>query len=297
MGSSSARRTTDGRRAPQIDAAPAVALPASSAAASAPCDPAQTAAIAASFADPAVPDDVGAVALVKDASCGTRYFTRGASRDVPASALHLVGSATKTYVASLVLLLVDDGLLTLSDPVTRWIPDVPGGDAVQVQHLLHHTSEISDYTGDPGFLADSLRHRKYTPRELLDIASHALLRSSRAKRASGHPRTRTTSSSGRSSRASRGSRSRRCSTGDPRRHAPERQPPRDRPRRRHRRRSHAGVLLPGEEGHHRGDRRQRRGSDLGGSVRSDASRRLVHDDRQSIFRHTAVSAADLRRLA
>lgn len=135
------------------------------------CDEAQTAAIAASFADTSViPGDVGAVALVKDASCGTRYFTRGAASDVPQTALHLIGSATKTYVASLVLLLVDDGALALSDPVSRWIPDVPGGDTVRVEHLLHHTSGIHDYTSDPAFLADTLRHRKYTPRELLDIA-------------------------------------------------------------------------------------------------------------------------------
>ncbi len=133
------------------------------------CDAAQTAAIQASFADGAIPTTVGAVALVKDA-CGTRYFTRGASRDVPETALHLVGSATKTYVASLVLLLVDDGQLALSDPVTRWIPDVPGGDAVRVEHLLHHTSGIYNYTSDPSYLADSLGRRAYTPRELLDIA-------------------------------------------------------------------------------------------------------------------------------
>lgn len=133
------------------------------------CDAAQTAAIQASFDDATIPSVVGAVALVKDA-CGTRYFTRGASRDVAETALHLVGSATKTYVASLVLLLVDDGQLALSDPVTRWIPDVPGGDAVHVEHLLHHTSGIYNYTSDATYLADSLSRRSYAPRELLDIA-------------------------------------------------------------------------------------------------------------------------------
>lgn len=134
------------------------------------CDAAQTAAIQASFDDAAaIPGDVGAVALVKDA-CGTRYFTRGAAKDVPETALHLVGSATKTYVASLILLLVDDGRLSLTDPVTTWVPDVPGGDAVEVVHLLHHTSGIFDFTSDPQYLADSLSHRAYTPRQLLYIA-------------------------------------------------------------------------------------------------------------------------------
>jgi len=133
------------------------------------CDATQTLAIRAAFADETIPSSVGAVAVVKDA-CGSRYFTRGASTDVPETALHLIGSSTKTYVASLVLLLVEDGKLALSDPVSRWIPDVPGGDAVEVRHLLHHTSGIYNYTSDPSYLADSLSRRAYTPRELLDIA-------------------------------------------------------------------------------------------------------------------------------
>jgi D-alanyl-D-alanine carboxypeptidase len=135
-----------------------------------PCDAAQTMAIQASFADEAIPNDVGAVAVVKDASCGSRYFTRGASTDVPETALHLIGSVTKTYIASLILLLVEDGRLSLTDPVTRWIADVPGGDAVKVEHLLHHTSGIYNYTSDSSFIVDSLSHRKYEPRELLDVA-------------------------------------------------------------------------------------------------------------------------------
>lgn len=134
------------------------------------CDASQTAAIETAFADGAIPSDVGAVAVVKDAACGSRYFTRGASADLPETALHLVGSVTKTYIASLVLLLVDDGALSLSDPVARWIPDVPGGAAVEVQHLLRHTSGIYNYTSDATYLVDSLSHRSYTPRELLDIA-------------------------------------------------------------------------------------------------------------------------------
>lgn len=134
-----------------------------------PCDAAQTAAIQTVFADEAIPNDVGAVAVVKDA-CGSRYFTRGASQDLPETALHLIGSNTKTYIASLILLLVEDGRLSLSDPVTNWIPDVPGGDAVTIDHLLHHTSGIYNYTSDSAYLVDSLTHRKYQPRELVDIA-------------------------------------------------------------------------------------------------------------------------------
>jgi CubicO group peptidase (beta-lactamase class C family) len=137
-----------------------------------PCDAAQTAAIQASFVDEAIPNEVGAVAVVKDPSCGVRYFTRGASKDVPETALHLIGSTTKTYIASLILLLVEEGKVSLSDPVTKWIPDVPGGDAVKVEHLLHHTSGIYNYTGNVSYMLGIMLglHTKYTPRALLDLA-------------------------------------------------------------------------------------------------------------------------------
>lgn len=136
-----------------------------------PCDPEQTKAIEDSFADPAIPLDVGAVAMIQDPSCGRRYFTRGASKDVPETALHLIGSRTKTYIASLVLLLVEDGELSLSDPATKWIPNVPGGDAVEVEHLLRHTSGIYNYTSDPLYMSGSMfLHQTYTPQELLNIA-------------------------------------------------------------------------------------------------------------------------------
>src|SRR5690606_22611620 len=67
-------------------------------------------------------------------------------------------------------LLAEDGALALSDPVSTWIPDVPGGDAARVEHLLRHTSGIGNYTSDPGFIADSLSRRELTPRDLLDYA-------------------------------------------------------------------------------------------------------------------------------
>lgn len=138
-----------------------------------PCDDAQTAAIKASFEDETViPATSGAVALIKDPSCGYRYFARGESKDVPQKALHYIGSVTKTYIASLTLLLVDEGKLSLSDSVNQWISDVPGGAAVKVEHLLHHTSGIFDFTGDTAYGIDMVlqTHTKYTPRGLLDIA-------------------------------------------------------------------------------------------------------------------------------
>ncbi len=133
-----------------------------------PCDDAQTAAIQASFEGDDAPKDVDAVALVKDPSCGERYFTRGPSH-IPATASHVIASNTKTYVASLILLLADDGLLKLDDPISKWLEKVPGGDAITVRHALNHTSGIYNYADSLVFRAQATLGKKYTPQELIGL--------------------------------------------------------------------------------------------------------------------------------
>ncbi|GIJ11042.1 hydrolase [Micromonospora andamanensis] len=62
---------------------------------------------------------------------------------------HRIGSITKTFVATTVLQLVDEGRLGLDDPIGQWLPDtVPGelGTQVSVRMLLNHTSGIGNYT-------------------------------------------------------------------------------------------------------------------------------------------------------
>src|SRR5262252_7631464 len=84
-----------------------------------------------------------------------------------------VGSVTKTFVATVVLQLVAEHRLSLSDTVARWLPGlVPGGGGITVQELLQHTSGIYSYTNDPGFqqalTADPTR--VWRPTELVRIA-------------------------------------------------------------------------------------------------------------------------------
>ena len=84
-----------------------------------------------------------------------------------------VGSITKTFVATVVLQLVAEHRLRLSDSVARWLPGlVPNGASITLRELLQHTSGIFDYAGDSGFL-QALRAdltRVWRPRELVRIA-------------------------------------------------------------------------------------------------------------------------------
>lgn len=65
-------------------------------------------------------------------------------------AMFLVASVTKPIVASAALLLVERGLLTLSDKVTDYIPEFGqnGKNAVRIRNLLTHTSGLPDMLPD-----------------------------------------------------------------------------------------------------------------------------------------------------
>lgn len=59
-----------------------------------------------------------------------------------------IGSVTKQFTGAAILMLEREGKLSLSDPITRFLPDYPlNGREVTVEHLLGHTSGIRSYTG------------------------------------------------------------------------------------------------------------------------------------------------------
>ena len=57
-------------------------------------------------------------------------------------------SIAKQFTALALAILVERGLLSLDDPVHRWLPEFPTHDPpVRIHHLLHHTSGVRDWPG------------------------------------------------------------------------------------------------------------------------------------------------------
>ena len=56
-----------------------------------------------------------------------------------------MGSVTKTFVATAILQLVDQGQLSKSDTLSNWYPDFPNADEITVDDLLSMRSGIADY--------------------------------------------------------------------------------------------------------------------------------------------------------
>jgi len=71
----------------------------------------------------------------------------------PDMALRL-GSITKQFTASAILMLADEGKLALDDDITKHLPDYPTrGKKITIEHLLTHTSGIASFTSKPDYVA------------------------------------------------------------------------------------------------------------------------------------------------
>jgi D-alanyl-D-alanine carboxypeptidase len=117
---------------------------------------------------------------------GGRFVARsgqavlGSDRPVPYDSYIRIGSATKSFVATVVLQLAAEGRLSLNDTAARWLPGVVTGNGndgtrITIRELLQHTSGIYDYQNtlpldqsEQGFLAT--RFDSVTPQQLVAIA-------------------------------------------------------------------------------------------------------------------------------
>lgn len=63
-------------------------------------------------------------------------------------------SVGKMVTAVVILQLAEEGRLSLNDPVSRYVPGVPNGQAITLAHLLDHTNGLFSTNEDPAFRAE-----------------------------------------------------------------------------------------------------------------------------------------------
>ena len=79
-----------------------------------------------------------------------------------------IGSMTKQFTAVSILMLMEQGKLSLTDEITRFIPDYPmHGHKITIHQLLTHTSGIKSYTSMPEWVP--LWRKDMTPTEMIDL--------------------------------------------------------------------------------------------------------------------------------
>ena len=99
----------------------------------------------------------GAILALGDMSGNTRIWTSGLAELETGKSmskdLHFpIGSVTKSYTATMVLQLVDDGLIKLEEPIGKYLPGlVPRENKITIRLLLEMRSGLGDYGPNPEF--------------------------------------------------------------------------------------------------------------------------------------------------
>ena len=79
-----------------------------------------------------------------------------------------LGSVTKQFTATAILMLEEQGKLSVNDPITKFLPDYPTqGRDIRIEHLLTHTSGIKSYTSMPEW--QPLWRKDFSLGELIDF--------------------------------------------------------------------------------------------------------------------------------
>ncbi len=117
-------------------------------------------------------DEPGATVIVtKDGKTVFRkaYGMADVAKKVPMTpeAVMRIGSITKQFTSTAIMMLADEGKLSVSDDITKYLPDYPSrGKRITIEHLLTHTSGILSYTSKRGFAATM--NKDMTVAEMID---------------------------------------------------------------------------------------------------------------------------------
>jgi D-alanyl-D-alanine carboxypeptidase len=83
-----------------------------------------------------------------------------------------IGSVTKTFTVTALLQLVDQGKLSLDDPISKYVPGVPTGDQITLRELAQMQSGLTTYDDVAAFAESYLAdpHQSFTPTQLVAFA-------------------------------------------------------------------------------------------------------------------------------
>jgi D-alanyl-D-alanine carboxypeptidase len=109
----------------------------------------------------------GAFVYIEDTDGTSQFYTAGVAdlvsqqRMTPQS-WYRIGSTTKTFTAVVLLQLVAQGKLALSDTPHAWLPDlsIPHAGSLTIEHLLRMRSGLFDFEDDPSLLGNLEAHLK-----------------------------------------------------------------------------------------------------------------------------------------
>jgi CubicO group peptidase (beta-lactamase class C family) len=100
-------------------------------------------------------------------SKGAGLVDRNGTETINADTVFRLGSVSKQFTATAIILLQQKGLLSIDDTVATHLAGFPNGDTITIKHLLQHTSGIPNYTALENF--GSITTQYHTPEQLIAI--------------------------------------------------------------------------------------------------------------------------------
>lgn len=98
--------------------------------------------------------EIGSISIFRN---GTEVYKRDFGQKLlPANVTYdqntgyQIGSISKMITAVMLLQLVEKGKLNLSDPLSKFYPEIPNAKKITIKNMLNHTSGLTDYVGKPG---------------------------------------------------------------------------------------------------------------------------------------------------
>src|SRR5262245_58915205 len=84
------------------------------------------------------------------------------------------GSVAKQFTAAAIVLLAQDGKLSLDDDIRKYLPEVPSfsGQTITIRNLLTHTSGLRDQWGLLGIEGRGPGTQVHSPATTLDLIAH-----------------------------------------------------------------------------------------------------------------------------
>jgi CubicO group peptidase (beta-lactamase class C family) len=103
------------------------------------------------------------------------YGSANLEYDVPITPASIFesGSVAKQFTAAAIVLLAQDGKLSLDDDIRRYLPEVPDfGQTIRIRHLLTHTSGLRDQWELLGIEGRGPGTQVHSPATTLDLVRH-----------------------------------------------------------------------------------------------------------------------------
>ena len=89
--------------------------------------------------------------IIHQKSVGDSYMTNPNSQKINSQSKFRIGSITKTFTATMIFQLIEEGKISLETHLSDFFPKLPNASKITIDHLLTHSSGLFNLTNAQQF--------------------------------------------------------------------------------------------------------------------------------------------------